>query len=248
MCLHRFAVLAVPYGLACTLATVLSDAVRQGCMESSMKEDTDDDDRAAGKCVTGLLACAAFLAETYFAFMTVAFFVFWLFGGMAVGLWFTFGSVPNLRDLGAIRAFASPAASLTGEMMRGLSILFFMLKNKPVSSVKKCPGVEDCVPFWSACLRMPRTCCRWAYKKSSFGKSSSESRPPSRHGRSQDVEDACSSGGDVEVTGDAVYMPSAPAAPAPSMLNLALPRLRRQRGNSPPEQEHMQPVPERNTL
>eukprot|EP00961_Rhodomonas_salina_P115523 1555025-Rhodomonas_salina.1 len=67
MCLHRFAVLAVPYGLACMLATVLSDAVRKAAMETA-KEHADE--KGPGTCFVTLLSCAAFLAEIYFAFMT----------------------------------------------------------------------------------------------------------------------------------------------------------------------------------
>ncbi len=113
VCYHKWAVMAIPYGIPMVLGAGVGAALAYVFI-------TDNSNSKLGPIAA--LLCAG--AAAMLLLTALGLFVFWLFGGFAVGLWFTFGSINILIDLALVKILAGPSIFLLDASSTFVSMTF----------------------------------------------------------------------------------------------------------------------------
>jgi hypothetical protein len=109
VCYHKWAVMAIPYGIPMVLGAGVGAAMAYFFA-------------SLGPLIVVALFCAG--AAAMLLITAIGLFVFWLFGGFAVGMWFTFGSLNVLVDLALIKILAGPSIVLLDATSAFVSMTF----------------------------------------------------------------------------------------------------------------------------
>jgi hypothetical protein len=99
VCYHKWAVMAIPYGIPMVLGAGVGLAVAGGL--ASLRSPP---------LSIAAMVCAG--AAAMLLLTALGFFIFWIYGGFAIGVWFTFGSINVLIDLALVKILVGPSIVL----------------------------------------------------------------------------------------------------------------------------------------
>jgi len=112
VCMFKWASAAWPYGIPMGVGGAISAYLSMGCFGAV--------ENAGHPCAALLIVAVGLglMVVTFMLLVTAAgMILFWTFGGVFVGLWFTFGSWHVLFDLALVKMLAGPSLVLTTAVM-----------------------------------------------------------------------------------------------------------------------------------
>jgi hypothetical protein len=110
VCYHKWAMIAIPYGIPMVLGAGAGVCLAMTTAKSGLP---------------GAIFALFCVGAAIMLFLTaLALFVFWLFGGFAIGMWFTFGSLDVLVDLALIKILVGPSIVLLDATSAFVSMTF----------------------------------------------------------------------------------------------------------------------------
>ena len=115
ICFHKWAVVGIPYGVPMIIGGILGFM-----LAASFGSGACEADNKVVGVICGLLSLITFAGAANLLITGFGLIMFWLFAGLGIGIWFTFGYVHVLTDLALIKILAGPSTFV----VESLSLLF----------------------------------------------------------------------------------------------------------------------------
>lgn len=120
-CIHKWASAGIPYGIPMLVGGGLIGVLVKVVLDLNTSNESEDDRNKinAGK----ILCCGVGVGAAIIAFVGLALFVIWVFGGLVIGIWFEFSSWEIFKDLGVFKIILAPSTPIAIRLAEILSLI-----------------------------------------------------------------------------------------------------------------------------